>query len=189
VSAQSERQGGDAILLANLNQGFNQNDFKVIFEGYYPKICRLVTCVLGNRHAAEEVAQETFVKLYQTPPKKQNNLGGWLAKVATNLAYNRKRSENSRLKYELEVKQISRVGEPEEELLLAEEAALTRKALELIPERDRLCILLKFSGLDYSEIAKVIGVKESSVGTILARARTKFKEEYLRLKGCDTNEL
>lgn len=144
---------------------------------------------MGNQHAAEEVAQETFVKLYQTPPEKLNNLGGWLAKVATNLAYNRKRSENCRLKYELEVKQISMVGEPEEELLLAEEVAITRKALELISVRDRSCILLKFSGLDYSEIARVIGVKESSVGTILARARTKFKTEYLSLKGCGNNEL
>lgn len=181
--------GGGAVLSVNLNQGISQTDFKNIFEGYYPKICRLLTCVLGNQDTAEEVAQETFAKLYQTPPKELGNLGGWLARVATNLAYNRQRSDNSRWKREIGAERISQVKEPEEELLLAEEAALTRQALGLIPERDRVCILLKFSGLGYAEIARVIGVKESSVGTILARARTKFKAEYIRLKGCENNDL
>ncbi len=99
--------GGGAVLSVNLNQGISQTDFKNIFEGYYPKICRLLTCVLGNQDTAEEVAQETFAKLYQTPPKELGNLGGWLARVATNLAYNRQRSDNSRWKREIGAERIS----------------------------------------------------------------------------------
>jgi DNA-directed RNA polymerase specialized sigma24 family protein len=41
-----------------------------------------------------------------------------------------------------------------------------------------MCLLLKFSGYKYNEIAEVIGVESSSVGTILARAQAKFKEKY-----------
>lgn len=76
-----------------------------------------------------------------------------------------------------------RVAEPEEALVRGEEVALTRHVLENLPERDRACLLLKFSGMNYADIARATGVKESSVGTLLARARARFKSEYIRLKG------
>ena len=78
---------------------------------------------------------------------------------------------------------------PEEVLIRDEEVALTRQVLELLPERDRACLLLKFSGMSYAEIARVTGIKENSVGTVLAQARAKFKREYIRLKGSDDGVL
>jgi DNA-directed RNA polymerase specialized sigma24 family protein len=39
--------------------------------------------------------------------------------------------------------------------------------------------------MDYAGIANATGIKESSVGTVLARARTKFKVEYTKFKGSD----
>jgi len=162
--------------------------FKVLFDRYYPAVCRRLIGLLGSRAAAEDVAQETFIKLYLTPPRESANLNGWLAKVATNLAYNQLRSENSRRQRE------SRTGRqwdasvaegPEEALVREEEAAFTRRVLENLPERDRACLLLKFSGMSYAGLAEVLGVRESSIGTLLARARARFKTEYTRLKESD----
>jgi RNA polymerase sigma factor (sigma-70 family) len=146
---------------------------------------------LGSRAAAEDVAQETFIKLYQSPPREPSNLGGWLTRVSANLAYNHLRSEKSRRRREISSAQhaAGRETGPEEELLRVEEVAFTRQALELLPERDRACLLLKFSGMNYAEIARVTGIKENSVGTILARARAKFKREYIRIKGSDDGVL
>jgi DNA-directed RNA polymerase specialized sigma24 family protein len=45
-----------------------QTGFRELFDSYYPVICRQLTCLLGSRAAAEDVAQETFIKLYQSPP-------------------------------------------------------------------------------------------------------------------------
>ncbi len=82
-----------------------------------------------------------------------------------------------------------RVAEPGEVLVRNEDAAVTRKVLELLPEKDRSCLLLRFSGMSYSEIARAVGVKESSVGTLLARARARFRSEFIRLKGSDEGVL
>lgn len=159
--------------------------FRELFDHHYPAVCRHLTCILGNRAAAEDVAQETFIRLYQTPPPEPSNLGGWLSRVATNLAYNHLRSENSRFRREAGAGAAEVVaGEgPEEILVRDEEVALTRKALEQLPARDRACLFLRFSGMDYAGIAHATGIKESSVGTVLARARAKFKSEYIKLEG------
>ncbi|MDF9407953.1 RNA polymerase sigma factor SigX [Pelotomaculum isophthalicicum JI] len=159
--------------------------FKVLFDRFYPAVCRRLIGLLGNRAAAEDVAQETFIKLYLTPPRESANLNGWLAKVATNLAYNQLRSENSRRHRESRAgRQWDTAAEegPEDALEREEEASFTRRVLELLPERDRACLLLKFSGMSYAELAEALGVKESSIGTLLARARARFKTEYTRLK-------
>lgn len=165
--------------------------FKEIFESHYPSVCRKLTSLLGSRAAAEDVAQEAFIKLYEAPPREFSNLGGWLTKVATNMAYNHLYSEKSRRRREADAgySLASVESEPGEELLRSEEAAFTRRVLALLPERDRACLLLKYSGMNYAAIARVIGVKESSVGTLLARARARFRTEYLKLGGSDHDVL
>jgi RNA polymerase sigma factor (sigma-70 family) len=169
----------------------NPAGFKELFYRHYPAIYRQLTCLLGSRTDAEDIAQEAFIRLFNTPPRESSNLGGWLARVATNLAYNHLRSENSRRRREMGAGILSATVEagPEAAALREEELALTRKVLELIPERDRACLLLKFSGMNYAAIARVIDVKESSVGTLLARARARFRSEYLRLTGSDHDVL
>jgi RNA polymerase sigma factor (sigma-70 family) len=170
----------------------NMAGFRELFDRHYPAVCRQLTCLLGSRAAAEDVAQEAFIKLYQAPPREPSNLGGWLARVATNMAYNHLRSESSRRRREAGFQhQPSGAAEagPEEALVRDETVAITRQVLELLPERDRVCLLLKFSGMNYADIARATGVKESSVGTLLARARARFKAEYLRLKGSDDGVL
>lgn len=170
-----------------ITTGFNKSmtGFKEIFENHYPSVCRRLTSLLGSRAAAEDVAQEAFIKLYEAPPGEFSNLGGWLTRVATNMAYNHLNSEKSRRHREAGAFSSLAVMEPEpdEELMRSEEAAFTRLVLGLLPERDRACLLLKYSGMDYAAIARVIGVKESSVGTLLARARARFRKEYLKLGG------
>lgn len=165
----------------------SHKSFRELFDLHYPAICRHLTCLLGNRAAAEDVAQETFTKLYQTPPAEPANLRSWLARVATNLAYNHLRSENSRVRREVGASLAKAPPEdgPEELLVRDEEIALTRRVLQQLPERDRDCLLLRFSGMDYAGIARATGIKYSSVGTVLARARAKFKVEYIKLKGSD----
>jgi RNA polymerase sigma factor (sigma-70 family) len=177
------------LITASLNN--NMNGFKELFESHYPSVCRRLTALLGSRSAAEDVAQEAFIKLYEAPPREFTNPGGWLTRVATNMAYNHLNSEKSRRRREADIGDTLTVVEPDpaEELLRDEKVAFTRRVLALLPERDRACLLLKFSGMDYAAIARVIGVKESSVGTLLARARARFKSEYLKLGGSDHDVL
>lgn len=162
------------------------DQFKEIFDSYYPAVRRRAAYLLGSPQTAEDLTQETFLKLCQTPPREEGNLAGWLNSVVTNLAYNYLRGEKNRAKREcshyLQEMNISQQLSTEEKFLRQEEACLVRYVLQQLPPRERFCLLLKYSGAGYNEIAATTGIKPGSVGTILARARARFKKEYLRLQ-------
>ena len=153
--------------------------FRELFEANYPMVLRHLILILGEQAATEDIAQETFIRLYERPPKEFTNLSGWLIKVSTNLAYNHLRGEKSRKRREmadtpatteLYADDVSRMGEAEE----------VRDALRRLDYRDRVLIVLKFYGFSYLEISEMTGVKKASVGKSLARALEKFQKAYER---------
>jgi len=73
--------------------------------------------------------------------------------------------------------------EPEETTIeRAQDAAMARAAVDGLAERDRLALLMKEEGLDYSEIASALGMSVGSIGTTLSRARRRLVEQYERLQ-------
>ena len=75
------------------------------------------------------------------------------------------------------------VVEPEETTLeRAQEAAMARKAVDALAERDRLALLMREEGLDYNEIAEALQLSPGSVGTTLSRARRRLVESYETLQ-------
>lgn len=158
--------------------------YRELYDRYYPFICRHLTYLLADRAIAEDLTQEVFIKLYRSPPREFQNIGGWLSKVATNLAYNHLRSEKSRLRREEQIGLPEQAEDSSEtQALKNEEMRSVRHVLDLLPERDRLCLLMKHSGFNYEDIAAATGLKKSSVGTIIARAQARFKKVYLEQKG------
>ncbi|MCX7923493.1 MAG: RNA polymerase sigma factor SigX [Clostridia bacterium] len=158
-----------------------EEDFNTSYEKYYTVIFRHCAYLTGDVQAAEDIAQETFIKLYNSPPT-HGNTGAWLSRVATNLAYNYIRNQKTRRSKEpiVEEHAESNVISIEEIAIKDSEVRLTRKILNNLNHRDRLCLLLKFSGYKYNEIAEIAGIEKASVGKILSRAQEKFKELYLK---------
>ncbi len=170
----------------------DKDSFRRIFDEQYSFICRLVTGIVCDAAAAEDVAQEVFVTLYRNPPRESTNLRGWLTTVAVNTALNHLRKEKARIRREAGAAGLDRSadqGAPLEELTQAEAGELTRKALGSLDPRDRAVLLLKSSGMSYREIAQAVNVRETSVGTIIARARFAFKAAYAGLGGSDRDVL
>lgn len=172
--------------------------FKAAFDRDYPFICRLVQGIVGDFPAAEDVAQEAFVRLYRDPPSDMSNVRGWLATVAVNLALNHLRSERARTRREGEADGRSRgtvfaaegaSGSAEDEFAKREGDSITRSALAALPERERLTLLMRAGGMSYKEIAQSLKVKDTSIGTLLARARQAFRSEYTRLREGDDGVL
>lgn len=163
-------------------------NMKDLFHRFYPALCRKMTYMLGDSSLAEDVAQEAFLRLHLAPPNDPERAGGWLFRVAGNLAVNHLRSEKSRLRREARVG-ADQPGEmtSEEIVIRKEEAEMVHQVLNSLGERDRTCLIMKFSGFSYDEIARAIGVKKSSVGTIIARAQARFRESILEMKGSETD--
>lgn len=158
------------------------------FNRYYPAVCRQITYILGDSSLAEDVAQEAFLKLFQSPPDNSNAVGGWLFRVAKNMAFNFIRSEKSRTLREQKVQEVERGEITAEEIVIRkEEAAMVHKVLNSLGERDRTCLIMKFSGFSYDEIARATGTRKTSVGTVIARAQARFRDKVLELKGSDAD--
>jgi RNA polymerase sigma factor (sigma-70 family) len=158
--------------------------FRETFEQYYPVVVRQLTVMLGDAAAAEDLAQETFLKLYQSPPEEEGNLLGWLRTVAYRTALNHLRGEKSRRRREerIELERVN-VVTLDEVVWRNQEVKAVRQALESLSARDRTALLMRHSGSSYTEIAEAVGLNKTSVGTVLARAQMRFREIYLAEEG------
>lgn len=160
------------------------NDLDRLFREYHGPLVRYLTRRLGDRDWAEEVTQETFLRAARQETIVSER--AWLFAVATNLVRDEARKDARRRRHlELlrEQAKADEIVEPEPLTLeRAEEAALARRALEMLTERDREALLMKEEGLDYTEIASALELSVGSVGTTLARARRRLVEAYEALQ-------
>lgn len=173
----------DARLLEQLSQGSVQA-FDTLFLRHYTRVYELAFRLLGSPQAADDVAQEVFLQLYRRPlpARGRHNLPAWLYRVATNLAYNLLRAEMRRERREVTA-QGDVPPDPAEHALRQEERGLVRQALAALPPRQAQLLILRHAGFSYRELAEILQVAPTSVGTLLARAERDFEEAYLKLVG------
>ena len=161
-------------------EAVKDEDVERLFRTYNTALVRYLTRRLGDRDWAEEVAQETFLRALR-----QDTLASersWLFAVATNLVRDEARKDERRRRHLAILADEERAREMEDpepsSLERAQEAALARKAVEALAERDRLALLMREEGLDYNEIAEALELSPGSIGTTLARARRRLAEAY-----------
>ena len=159
-------------------------DLDRLFREYHEPLVRYLTRRLGDRDWAEEMVQETFLRAARQEHIVSER--SWLFAVATNLVRDEAR-KNARRRRKLELLREQAKAEEavDPEPLTAEraeEAALARRALEMLVERDREALLMREEGLDYTEIANALELSIGSVGTTLARARRRLVEAYEQLQ-------
>jgi RNA polymerase sigma-70 factor (ECF subfamily) len=159
------------------------DELERLFRTYHAPLVRYLTRRLGDRDWAEEVAQETFLRALRQETLASER--SWLFAVATNLVRDEaRRSERRRRHLQLLAgEERDAAVEPEPTTLeRAQEAAIARRAVESLAERDRLALLMREEGLSYEEIATALGLSVGSIGTTLARARRRLAEAYEALQ-------
>ena len=161
----------------------NDAEVERLFRTYNAALVRYLTRRLGDRDWAEEVAQETFVRALRQ--ETLTNERSWLFAVATSLVRDEARKDARRRRHLALLAEQERETSVEQEpttLERAQEAAMARKAVDALVERDRLALLMREEGLDYTEIAEALQLSPGSVGTTLARARRRLAETYEALQ-------
>jgi RNA polymerase sigma-70 factor, ECF subfamily len=155
--------------------------FEDTFHVNWARIYEMLFRILGDKAEAEDLALETFWRLYKNPPKSSENLVGWLYRVAANLGINSLRSRNRRNYYEAS-SDVGTQGElfpnPEDEierLELLEKVQITLVRMKSISAQ---LLILRHSGLSYSELSQATGIRFSSIGKMLSRAEDEFKRLY-----------
>ena len=158
--------------------------FQELFLEQWSGIYNLLVRMIGDPAEAEDLALETFYRFYKNPPRNEegSNLRGWLFRVATNLGLHSIRNESRRQQYELEAgkyaMEASAPERPEEVLENKEANHLVRLVLSRMKPRQAELLILRYSGMEYKEIAQALGLAPTSIGPLLLRAEREFAKIY-----------
>ena len=162
------------------------DEFAELFDEFHPSLCRFLECLLGGaRAAAEDIAQESFMRLYRAggdgPPHTEARF--WLFRVARNLALNELSRGQTRTRLLDRVVEMfgSKKKDPEREYEAAEQRSMVLEMLKLLPEQQRAALLLREQEeMSYREIAEVLSVSEAKIRVDIFRARQRMRERWGR---------
>ena len=160
-------------------------DFDALYDEVFPPLFRYCHRLTGDPDAAEDVAQEAFVRLLDRGVTGERPaLRVWLFKVATHLIRDRWRvSENRRRLLQIHPVTQGAGPDPERDTEREEEVASVRAALAELDPRDRELLLMREEGFSYKEMADTVGVRPTSVGTLVARAQKRFTDLWTARAG------
>jgi RNA polymerase sigma-70 factor (ECF subfamily) len=159
-------------------------DFEAAFHTYWPRIHALLYRITGDSDQAEDLALEAFLRLHKQPQllHPEQNTSAWLHRVAANLGYNALRATRRRQKYETEAGQFdlqtNSAPDPAREAERTAERRRVRRTLAAMKPRDAQLLLLRHSGLSYTELADTLEINPASIGKLLSRAQTEFEKRY-----------
>ncbi len=147
-----------------------------LFQEHGTALYRFCRSMLHHTGDSEDVVQETFLKLlhHLQHGGDTHNLKSWLFTVAANACRDRTRWRLRWLPWNAE--RDDRPVEPE----VRREPDTTetaRRAFRSLAPRDRLLLSLRAQGLSYKEMAVASGIREKSVGRLLARALDRWRKQ------------
>jgi RNA polymerase sigma-70 factor (ECF subfamily) len=157
--------------------------FEALVDRYKRPLFVLIVRIVGDRHAADDLLQECFVRLWRhiDDLDESEPLYGLLRRIAVNLGRNhlRGRARRSRAT-EAMVREMA--GQPESaepELDGVEQTSRTvREALEEMPEEQRVCLVLRVQEeMSYTQISRAVGAPLGTVMSRLSRARMTLREK------------
>ncbi|MBO0897885.1 MULTISPECIES: RNA polymerase sigma factor SigE [Arthrobacter] len=154
-----------------------------VVQAHSAKVYRLAYRLTGNRHDAEDLTQEVFVRVFRSLENFQpGTLDGWLHRITTNLFLDQARRK-SRIRFdgmteEAESRLPSNGPGPERSFEFNNlDVDIARALDELPPDFRAAVVLCDLEGLSYDEVARALGVKLGTVRSRIHRGRTMLKEK------------
>ena len=169
----------DAVLMRRV-QAADEAAFGRLMERWELPVKRLLARIVLNATEAEELAQETFVRVWQQREKFRDGAAvrPWIFSIAANLARNRLRWWRRRPSVALEDwrEPAGEGAGAGHDLERAERASAVRDAITALPTDLREALVLaEYEGLSYAEIAEAAGCSAKAVESRVARAREKLR--------------
>jgi RNA polymerase sigma-70 factor (ECF subfamily) len=168
----------------------DQNAFGEIIEIYKDKVYQICYRMLGNRHEAEDMAQEAFIRAYVNIHRFNIELkfSTWLYRIATNLCIDRIRKKKPDYYLDAEVpgteglnmySQISSDTRlPEDDVESLELQTLIQTEISKLPDKYRAVIVLKYiEELSLNEISEILELPLGTVKTRIHRGREALRKQ------------
>ena len=152
--------------------------FRKIYEANSKKIYHLCYGYTGDDDAANDLLQETFLKVWQNLHKFRNQalISTWIYRIAVNTCLTYLRSEKRQAKDELTP--LIAESKPEVFSEKNEQVALLYKCISKLEESERIIITLVLDEVPYPEIADVSGISEGNLRVKIYRIKQKLTELY-----------
>ena len=177
--APDQRAGDEPGLVARTAAG-DALAFRTLTERHLTSVVAIARRMLRDDAEAEDVAQETFLRLWRSGATLDIGAAGvkpWLRRVVSNLCIDRVRG---RMRLTV-VEDLPEVPQAPRQLANLEEREMQKRvdgALKRLPERQRLALtLFHYEGLSQIEIGGVMGISDEAVESLLGRARRQLKAD------------
>jgi RNA polymerase sigma-70 factor (ECF subfamily) len=149
--------------------------FEEIYKTYWSKVFRICMGYVNDHDWAKDIAQETFVTIWQQLPKFRNEsaIGTWIFRIASNNCLRQIERQNRMPRSEMpeEIAEIiSHNIEPAVHFLY--------KCIAELPETDRLIISLELEDVKQAEIAKIVGLSESNTRVKIYRIKERLAKKF-----------
>jgi RNA polymerase sigma-70 factor (ECF subfamily) len=176
----------DVALMLETAKG-NERAFRQLVERHQHAVIGTVARMLNDAHEAEDIAQQVFVRLWNSAPKwrPEAKFTTYLYTIMRNLVFNESRRRSRKKEISLDEQQENHPAAMRADEGLSPDEGMEKRelhrsidaAIAALPEQQRLAVVLRtFEGLDYEDIAKALDTSVSSVKSLLFRARGVLRE-------------
>lgn len=167
----------DDYLIKRIRAG-DENAAEELIRGYYPQIMRFCRWQCGNRELAEDLAQETFFRVFRSLDqyRKKGHFKAWLYSIAKSVCIDELRKR----RVEREPGQdIADIGDEGNGIRQVEDEEEIRQLLSLLPEEQREALILHYmEGFTFREMGEILGIPGRT-----AQSRVNLALKNLRQKG------
>ncbi|HYP08055.1 MAG TPA: sigma-70 family RNA polymerase sigma factor [Bryobacteraceae bacterium] len=155
------------------------DSFEQVFREREADVLRTAYRILGNWADAEDVAQETFIRLHKHGLRFPNDIAlkCWLYRVAVNLCLDRTRS---RRRFEEVPETIACSTSVEADAIRDEQRQTLMAALATLPPKERAAVVLReIEELSTAEVAEILGSTDGTIRSQVAKAIAKLRSTLL----------
>lgn len=162
----------------------DQDAFRRLMQKHMAQTVRLAMRMLGSVSAAEDIAQEAFIRVWKAAPNwlSPEQAGAkfttWLYRIVMNLVIDEKRKSRSTNMDDATLNAIEDTSRSTEQRMIADEQSQRVKtALAALPERQRAAFTMSFyDDRSDKDIADILGISVKAVESLLVRARRSLRE-------------
>lgn len=173
-------------LMSRVGEG-DHDAFKRLVEIHQHAVVGTVAKMLGNSSDAEDISQQVFVRVWKSASRYQPNakFTTWLFTITRNLVFNEIRRRQRKPVVSLDEREeehhvpttVDTGMRPDESSLHDELAAAVDAAIQQLPEKQRMAVVLRrYDEMPYEEIGEILNLSLSAVKSLLFRARAQLKE-------------
>jgi RNA polymerase sigma-70 factor (ECF subfamily) len=184
VGRRAERKDS-VVELGPPKRGAVRADLEEVFRTTYPRVVAVAARVLGSGNEAEDVAQEVFLTFGRSSVPAAEAMG-WLSVAAAHTALNHLRSGRRRAAREGAADNGGALSpDVADTVVTRDERRWVRAALARLPRKQAIALVLRHSGLSYTEVAAALELSPGSVGTTVRRAESALRKELNRHASSD----